>query len=70
MRHDHHVQEHEDRVGGVRHHVDCIQFVGVVEQDAPVDDGDADGDDQRHVVEPPVDLEGQRHVHNVMGIVY
>lgn len=70
MTDDHHVQEHERRVGGVCHHIHRVQFVGFVEQDAPVNDGDADGDDQSHVVEPPVDLKGKWHVLYVVGIVW
>lgn len=71
MRHDHHVEEHEDGVGRVGHHVHRGQVVLLrVVQHRPVDDRNADREDQRDVVEPPIDLEGPRHVHDIMCIVH
>lgn len=67
---DHHVDEHQDGIGGMSHNIYCIQRVRLVVQNAPVDDGDADGNDQCHVVEPPVDFKGRRHVLNVLNVLW
>lgn len=49
MGHDHHVQEHEHGVQGMGHDVDGVRLKdGRVEEKAPIHNGNANGDDQRH----------------------
>lgn len=67
VRYDQHIEEHEDGIGRVGHNIYSTQFVRLIEQDPPIDDGDDQGQDQRDIVEPPIHFKRSGHVHNVVG---
>lgn len=44
--------------------------MGLIEQDAPVDDSNTNGEDQSDIVEPPVDFKRLGHVLDVVGVIF